>query len=90
MYLCFRNMSVAGKARLKMASQGSQSSSQGTPVNLTPATHKRNSQLFTNSPLNSPLLSNLVNDDKSEKKKRLQKRLSDVAQRHLSSPATER
>lgn len=84
-------MSMSSKARLKIAaSHGSQSSSQGTPVNLTPATHKRNSQIFSNSPLASPALAHLVNDDKSEKKKRLQKRLSDVAQRHLSSPATER
>lgn len=83
-------MSVSSKARLKILSQESQSSSQGSQVNLTPATHRRNSQLFANSPLASPALANLINDDKSEKKKRLQARLSDVAQRHLGSPATER
>lgn len=83
-------MSGLATARLKAGSQSSQSSTEGTPTMLTPITRKRNSKVFTDSPLSSPMLSHLVNDDQSEKKRRLQARLSDVAQKHLSSPASER
>lgn len=81
---------MAAKARLKASSQSSQGSSAGTPVNVTPATHRRDAHIFADSPLSSPMLSHVVNDDFSEKKRRLQARLSDAAQKHLSSPASER
>lgn len=83
---------MSSKSRLKIASRLSvQPSPQGsTPSNLSPATHKKNVEIFANSPLNSPMLSHLVNDDYSEKKRRLKARLSDAAQNHLNSPASEK
>ena len=74
-------------SRTVMGSQSSQSS--GTPVNLTPNTHKRTHALAP-SPFASPLMSSHVNDDDSEKRHRLRARLSDIAQRHMASPASER
>ena len=81
---------MASKAHLRLNSQSSQGSSQGTPVNCTPVTHRKSILALAGTPLSSPMLSHLVNDDQSEKKRRLQARLSDVAQRHQSSPASER
>ncbi|XP_067928829.1 condensin complex subunit 2-like isoform X2 [Watersipora subatra] len=80
---------MATKSCIQNLSQSSQELSQGSlSVNLTPATRKKNAQVYMSSPMSSPMLLE-VNDDCSEKRARLKARLSDVAQKHMGSPASE-